>query len=348
MNKNKNINKNVNRKPKLKVKKSKKSKKKISIKTIVMFLVFELIFSACTFPFMILYGPFDVAKSTYVGAAMTSTSYQFMARWFMSDAKIAEIQGQNSVEDNGEKTDLDQINIPKVKDDTIEIQTIEGNSKYSGYYMIVKDPTRVKIGVTSKIGVEGETTSQIAEENGAIAAINGGGFVDQSSTQAWTGNGGVPTGIVMTGGKVKNDDTGGKEVSCLGITKEGKMMVGNYTLDELVKQGVQEAVSFYPALIISGKKLTINGDGGFGIRPKTAIGQKKDGSIILMVIDGNDLGSLGATVKEVQDIMYQLGAYNAINLDGGKSTTMYYDGDIINKPSNSMGERTIATAIIVK
>ena len=95
----------------------------------------------------------------------------------------------------------------------------------------------------------------------------------------------------MTGGKVKNDDTGGKEVSCLGITKEGKMMVGNYTLKSVVKQGVQEAVSFYPALIISGKKLTINGDGGFGIRPKTAIGQKRDGSIIRMVIDGNDLGS---------------------------------------------------------
>lgn len=341
-------NKNINRKNKLKTKKGKKKVRRFSTKTLVIFFAFELFFSACTFPFMILYGPFENAKSTYVGAAMTSMSHQFLVKWFMSDEKIAEIQGQNSVETNGEKTDLSQIEIPKVKDDTIEIHTIEGNSKYNGYYMIVKDPTRVKIGVTSKPGVEGETTSQIAEENGAIGAINGGGFVDQSSTQAWTGNGGLPTGVVMTGGQVVHDDLEGKETTCLGITKEGKMMVGDYTVNELKEQGVQEAVSFTPALIIGGKMLTINGDGGFGIAPKTAIGQRKDGAIILMVIDGREIGSLGATVKEVQEIMYQLGAVNAINLDGGKSTTMYYDGDIINKPSNSMGERTIATAIIVK
>ncbi|WP_297423582.1 phosphodiester glycosidase family protein [Clostridium sp.] len=347
MNTNKN-NKNIKPKSKVKIKKGKKNRKKINFKTLIIFFAFEMLFTACTFPFMILYGPFESAKSTYVGAAMTSGSHQFLVKWFMSDAKIAEIQGQNSVETNGEKTDLSQINIPKIKDDTIEIHTIEGNSKYNGYYMVIKDPTRVKIGVTSKLGVEGETTSQIAEENGAIAAINGGGFVDQSSTQAWTGNGGLPTGVVMTGGKVVNDDLNGKATTCLGITKEGKMMVGDYTVNELKEQGVQEAVSFTPALIIGGKKLTINGDGGFGIAPKTAIGQRQDGAIILMVIDGREIGSFGATVKEVQEIMYQLGAINAINLDGGKSTTMYYDGDIINKPSNSMGERTIATAIIVK
>ena len=341
-------NRNINRKIKIKSKKGKKNRKKISIKTLIIFLVFEMFFTACTLPFMILYGPFENAKSTYVGAAMTSMTHQYLVKWFMSDAKIAEIQGQNSVETNGEKTDLSQIEIPKVKDDTIEIKTIEGNSKYNGYYMVIKDPTRVKIGVTSKMGVEGETTSQIAEENGAVAAINGGGFIDQSSTQSWTGNGGVPTGIVMTGGVVKSDDTNGKAVTSLGITKEGKMMVGDYTVDEFKEEGVQEAVSFNPALIIGGKMLSINGDGGYGIAPKTAIGQRRDGAIILLVIDGRDIGSLGATVKEVQEIMYKLGAVNAINLDGGKSTTMYYEGDIINKPSNSMGERTIATAVIVK
>lgn len=339
-------NKNINKKSK--AKKSKKKVRKISPKALAIFFAFELFFTGCTFPFLLLYGPFENAKSTYVGSAMTSGSHQFLVTWFLSDAKIAEITGQNSVDTNGEKTDLSQINIPKVKDDTIEVQTIEGNSKYNGYYMVVKDPTRVKIGVTSKLNVEGETTSQIAEENGAIAAINGGGFVDQSSSQQWTGNGGLPTGVVMSDGKVIHDDLNGKETTCFGITKDGKMMVGDYTVNELKEQGVQEAVSFYPALIIDGKMLSINGDGGFGVAPKTAIGQRKDGAIILLVIDGRELGSIGATVKEVQEIMYKLGAYNAINLDGGKSTTMYYDGEIINKPSNSMGERSIATAVIVK
>lgn len=338
---------NINPQNRKKVKKAKKKSRKISFKTILAFLAFEFIFTACTFPFILLYGPFETAKSTYVGAAMTSASHQYLAKWFLSDEKIAKIQGQNTVETNNETTDVSQIVIPKIKDETIEKKRID-TSKYNGYYMVIKDPTRVKIGYTSKLKVEGETTSQIAERNGAVAAINGGGFVDQSSSAEWTGNGGLPTGVIMNEGKVVYDDLGGGKTTSLGITKDGVMVVGNYSVADLKEKGVQEAVSFYPALIISGNKTQISGDGGFGIAPKTAIGQRKDGAIILLVIDGRDITSLGATVKEVQEIMYQLGALNAINLDGGKSTTMYYDGDIINKPSNSMGERTIATAIIVK
>ena len=186
----------------------------------MLFFIFELLFTACTFPFILLYGPFETAKSTYVGAAMTSVSHQYLAKWFLSDAKIAEIMGQNSVETTDETTDTSQIEIPKVKDDTIEINQIEGNSKYNGYYLVIKDPTRVKVGYTSKLKVEGETTSQIAENNGAIAAINGGGFVDQSSSAQWTGNGGLPTGVIMSEGKVIFDDLDGKQTNSLGITKE--------------------------------------------------------------------------------------------------------------------------------
>jgi len=341
-------NQNINETTKSKLKKIKKKSKIFSTRTIIMFLAFEIFFTACTFPFILLYGPFETAKSTYVGAAMTSASHQFLVTMFLSDEKIAEIMGKNTVEATDETTNIAQINIPKIKDETIEIKTIEGNSKYNGYYMVIKDPTRVKVGVTSKLKVEGETTSTIAENNGAIAAINGGGFVDQSSSASWTGNGGLPTGVIMSGGEVKFDDLGGTKTNSLGITKDGVMIVGNYSVDELKGLGVQEAVSFKPPLIINGKMTQSIGDGGFGIAPKTAIGQRKDGAIILLVIDGRSLSSPGATVTEVQEIMYQLGALNAINLDGGKSTTMYYDGDIINKPSNSMGERSIATAIIVK
>ena len=343
-----NTNKNINKKPKSKLKKVKKKAKRFSTLTVVSFFIFEILFTLCTFPFILLYGPFEKAKSTYVGAAMTTASHQYLATMFLSDAKIAEIMGQNTVEVTDETTNASQIDIPKIKDDTIEQYLIDGNSKYNGYYLVIKDPTRVKVGYTSKLKVEGETTSQIAENNDAIAAINGGGFVDQSSSAEWTGNGGLPTGIIMSEGKVIYDDLGGKQTNSLGITKDGVMIVGDYSIDELKDQGVQEAVSFYPALIINGRMTQISGDGGFGIAPKTAIGQRKDGAIILLVIDGRELGSLGATVKEVQEIMYKLGAVNAMNLDGGKSTTMYYDGEIINTPSNSMGERTIPTAVIVK
>lgn len=337
--KNANVNKKVRRK--------RKKKKKSSFKVFITFLIFEALFTACTFPFLLLYGPFDTAKSTYVGAAMTSKSHQFLATLFMSEEKINNILGNNSVDESSdETTDLNAINVPKIKDNTIELYKLDDNSKYTGYYLVIKDPTRVKIGVTSKLKVEGETTSEIAQNNDAIAAINGGGFTD---TQ-WTGTGGLPIGVIMTDGEVKYSDLSeAGKTDLFAITKDGKMVVGKYSLNDLKKIKASEALSFKPTLIINGKNTPMKGDGGWGVAPRTAIGQRKeDGAIIMLVIDGRGIGSTGATIKEVQEIMQKLKCYNAINLDGGKSATMYYDGDLVNEPSYSMGERLIPSAVIVK
>lgn len=348
MNTNKNS-RNINQKSRLKSKKGKKKVKRFSTLALVSFFVFEFLFTACTFPFMLLYGPFENAKSTYVGAAMTSLSHQYLATWFLSDEKIAEILGQNLAGTTDETTNTSQIEIPKVKDETIESYELAENPKYKGYYLVIKDPTRVKIGYTSKLKVEGETTSQIAENNDAIAAVNGGGFTDKSSNALWTGNGGFPTGLIMSEGKIVfNEIPKNGEADLLAITKEGVMLAGKYSVEKLQELGVQEALSFGPSLVINGRMTPMSGDGGWGIAPRTVIGQRKDGAIILLVIDGRGTSSLGATLREVQEVIYKLGAVNAMNLDGGKSTTMYYDGDIINTPSNSMGERSIPTAVIVK
>ncbi|KHD15654.1 phosphodiester glycosidase family protein [Clostridium butyricum] len=342
-------NKNMKRRPKPKPKKGKRKNKKVSGKTLIMFLLFEFIFTACTFPFLLLYGPFNNAKSTYVGAAMTSMTHQYLATWFLSEEKINKILGNNSTEATDETTNASEINIPKVKDDTIEFYELADNPKFTGYYLVVKDPTRVKVGRTTKLNEEGQTTSQIAENYNAVAAVNGGAFVDQSSTSQWTGNGGIPSGIVMSGGEVVHNDLGeGNKTELLAIDKQGVMIVGKYSIDDLKERKIQEALSFGPTLVVNGKMTPMSGDGGWGIAPRTAIGQRQDGAIILLVIDGRGVGSLGATLKETQEIMYQLGAVNAMNLDGGKSTTLYYDGEVRNTPSNSMGERAIPTAIIVK
>ncbi len=341
--------KNVNRKGKKKIKKVKKKKRGIFL-TIVSFLIFEAVFTACTFPFILLYGPFEEAKKVWVGAAMTSMSHQWLATAFISDEKIAEIQGTTNNTQIDEVTNVSDIQIPTVKDDTIEAHKFKSdNGKYEGYYLIVKDPTRVKVGVSSKLKIEGETTSQIAENNNAIAAINGGAFTDSSSSAQWTGNGGLPSGLIMTGGEIVHSDIGGDtgKTDLLAFTKEGKMIVGNYNIKQLRELGAQEALSFTPVLISNGKKLPIGVE--WGIAPRTAIGQIQDGAVSLLDIDGRSIvGSKGASLTELQEVMYKLGAYNAINLDGGKSTTMYYDGEIINNPSNSMGERPIPSAIIVK
>lgn len=319
--------------------------KKILSSTI-LFLLFEFIFTACTFPFLLLYGPFENAKRAYVGSAMKTMSHQYLAKWFLSDEQINNIIGKESSETDSETTNINDIKISKNKDDTIELYDITDNPKFKGYYLLINDPTRVKIGTSSKLGTEGETTSEIAENNDAVAAINGGAFVDKTSVN-WTGTGAYPDGLVISNGQTvysslnKDDNT-----DLFGITKEGILIVGKYSENELKELGVQEALSFGPALVINGKKTDITVDGG--IAPRTVIGQKKDGTIILMVIDGRNLASLGATYEEIQEVIYKLGATNAINLDGGKSTTMYYNNEIINHVSNSMGERPIPTAVIVK
>ena len=113
--------------------------------------------------------------------------------------------------------------------------------------------------------------------------------------------------------------------------------------------GVTEGLTFGPPLIMNGKKVIRSGDGGWGISPRSAIGQKKDGTMMFLVIDGRQPGySIGATLVDVQNIMYEKGAYIAANLDGGSRTTLYYNGNVVNKPADLLGERMIPTAFIVK
>lgn len=345
---NKKVEKHIKRrKNNTKKNKNKKVNKK-SFKNIALLGLFELIFTVMTFPFILLYGPFDNAKKAYVGAAMGTMNHQYLATFFLSDEKIKEIIGGEE-QTYDENTDVSSIQVPTSKDESIDVYEITDNPKFNGYYMVIKDPTRIKIGVTSKLEREGETTSQIAENNNAIAAINGGAFVDKTTVD-WTGTGANPDGIVISDGKLiwNTVSEGVSEVTktSFGITKKGVLVVGQYSYEELKAMDVQEALSFGPALIINGKIQKLVNDGGTA--PRTAIGQRADGAIILLVIDGRKLGSIGATYEELQEVLHKLGAVNALNLDGGRSTTMYYDGEVINTPSNSMGERTLPTAILVK
>ena len=199
------------------------------------------------------------------------------------------------------------------------------------------------------LGKEGELTSEIARNNNAIAAVNGGGFSDAAPGSLWTGTGANPEGIIMSGGKIvfNNIKSEDEKTEVIALTKSGKLLVGKHTINEMKKVGVTEAVSFGPAIIVNGKKAINSGDGGWGIAPRTAIAQRSDGAIILMVIDGRQINSIGATLREVQDELYKFGAYNATNLDGGSSTTLFYDDEVINNPCDSLGERSIPSIIYV-
>ena len=334
-----------------KTKKIEKSKG-ISSTLVLLFIVFELIFTAVTCPFMVYYGPFKNVKTTVVGAAMTTLTLQWLATSFLSDEKIKQIMSEQKV-DAIVQNNLDDVNsevkVENKNDNNIERYDVSGN-KYKGYILIINDPTRIKVGYSSKIGEEGQLTSDIAKDNNAIAAINGGGFTDEAAGSKWTGTGANPAGVIMSNGNIVyngiNNENEKRQV--VALTKSGKLLVGSHSIKEMKDIGVNEAVSFGPAMIVNGQKTITKGNGGWGIAPRTAIAQRKDGAIILLVIDGRKVNSLGATLREVQDLLYNYGAYNATNLDGGSSSTMFYNDEIINNPCDSLGERSVPSIIYVE
>lgn len=332
-------------------------KKRFKLGSVFLYTLFTLVFTVVSAPFILLYGPFENAKKTFVGTAIESMHYQWLATMFLSQDKIDEILGNNVIEEESieenEEQDSSFIEIPKRKDNTIELQEIsDENEKFKGYVLIIKDPTRVKIGVSSKLGQEGETVSQIAERYDAVAAINGGYFTDEVGTEKWTSNGGIPIGFLMSEGTIKQNVDPNDRQSILAITKEGRLLVGETTTAELLgnkendKDVVVEAMTYEVTLIKNGKLCNVRNE---GTAPRTLIGQKEDGSIVMVVLDSVMPGNrICATLSEAQKLMSDLGCYNAVNLDGGKSTTMYLNGEVINTPSYVLGERQISAGFIVK
>ena len=342
----------MNQQVKKSSKKILKKKKKFSFKLLAGFIIFQIFFTAITAPFVLIYGPFENAKKTFLGTAMDSMHYQWLATAFMSEEDINKLLGRNqelTSIDNVSEEDL--IDLPKVKDDSIKFYTFNGTdgAKFNGYVLEVADPTRVKVGVSSKLYTVGEKTSEIAENYGAVAAINGGAFTDESNGEAWTQNGGMPSGLIMSEGKEIHNDIKdlNKKFATAIITKKGLLKAGNYSVNEIRKmKDVSEALTFGPVLIAGGAKISSLAE--TGTSPKTMLGQMKDGTMVLVVLDSNTETRLCANIREAQNVMFNLGCVTAINLDGGKSTTMYYDGDVVNNPSNPTGERTIASGFIVK
>ncbi|MFB9327495.1 phosphodiester glycosidase family protein [Paenibacillus aurantiacus] len=226
----------------------------------------------------------------------------------------------------------------------VEIEEISGTG-YKGHVMIVNDPTKIRLGVPAKQG-RGERVRSMVERTGAIAGVNAGGFADPN----WQGNGFQPIGVVISHGEVFYSDLGKKKTTqIVGLDYNGKMIAGRYSLEEMKALNVREAVSFQPRLIVNGKGLIKNAKDGWGIAPRTAMGQREDGAIIFVVIDGRQPGhSIGANLYDVQNIMLEHGAVIAANLDGGSSTVLVKDDKVLNRPSTKSEEgRYLPTAFLV-
>lgn len=253
-------------------------------------------------------------------------------------------QMQEFVEDNSkEKQQSGLIKTPQRRirsmDELIKVEDISG-TLWKGKRMYVYDPKSIRLMTPAKSG-EGEKITSMVQRTGAVAGVNAGGFNDPEGL----GNGFAALGAVISGGDViYTDQDGTVPQHIVGFLKDGTLIIGKYTINELLDMGISEAASFYPRVIANGKPLAINDNSR---APRTAVGQKADGTVIFIVIDGRQTHSVGATLKEVQDLFMEDGVINAGFLDGGASSEMVVNGELITKPSSRYGERRLPSAFLV-
>lgn len=292
-------------------------------------------------------GPSPLASDLFVVTMMETSALKFVPAIFFSDEEIDAIIARNSTVETFEVTDESLIEIPTAEEiaadperEPLEIIDISA-STYKGKLMIVRDPSRIVLGVPPVLGAEGEGVqiSQMVESEGGIAGINAGGFIDE----AGMGNGGEPLGIVIKDGKLLYN--GGSSV-VIGFDTDNKLIVGYMSAQDALDKKIRDACSFGPVFIVNGKRAESIGSGG-GLNPRTCIGQTADGSVLLLTIDGRQATSIGATYEDCINILEEYGAVNAANLDGGSSTVMYYNGEVINVSASVYGPRKLPTAFVV-
>lgn len=312
------------------------------IRKVFIFTSFQVVFCTILAVILVFYGPFQNIRDTFVTSAMATMNHQYLAKLFLSDKQINNILEKSRKGIITASENQNEIVINNNKSNNVQLINIKTN-KFRGYLLSIDDPGRVGVGSSDDLGQSGMTLSQIIKKYNAIGGINAGGFSDATGA----GTGGVPSGIIIEDHKIKFKDNSTK-YGIIGFNDKNVLVIGSYKLEEIKNMGIRDAAYFGPALIINGQPMIVKGDGGKGIQPRTAIGQKRDGTVLLLVIDGRQKDSIGATLKDAQAILLNYGAFNAANLDGGSSATMCYDGKDVNKPSDILGERAIPSAFIIK
>lgn len=336
----------------------KKSKK-------IIIIITSIVIVCISSGLFLLYGPYDGFRDFWITSAMTTMNHQYLATIFYSDETINKVLEKNEVIEPEGTTDTSLIDIydntikTTVYKDEYDKQVLEHEEgaiykyfkvdgySFDAYMAVIYDPSKISVVHTKYMGTTGQYLVDMAKENDAIVAINGGGFVDINGES----NGGEPRGIIIEDGKIiqssRNRDKAG---GVIGFTNDNKLFLGDVPAEEAVAAGVRDAVEFGPFLVVNGESSFIKGNGGYGIHPRTAIGQRKDGIVLFLVVDGRRVDSIGAGMKDLSEIMLKYGAYNAANLDGGNSSVLVINNKIMNRPINWFDQeqtRPIATAFIV-
>lgn len=297
-------------------------------------------------------------RITMAGSILTSQHPQYAKYTFLPQKELDKLQDRinhpkwsNSDEHIYKKIAGKRLEEFKNQPLEINVETIKSNKDsrflFEGKLVTISNPFNVKL--VSHQGTQGanrgEKISVMAKRNHALVAVNASGFADETGR----GGGNVATGIVIENGKAIDTNMDSNTPTIItGLTKFGQMITGNYSTQQLLDKQVVSAAGFMPQLIVNGEKMITEGDGGWGSAPRSIMAQKEDGTIMFLVIDGRQTHSIGATLKECQDILYKKGAINAMAMDGGSSATLYLGGRVINTPSTlSHEDRYLPNAWVV-
>lgn len=300
-------------------------------------------------------GPSPSLTNLFVRTMEETRRFDFMANIFLTEDEVSQIRMKQeaaplkefdssliaiaSADSSGDGSS--NTSYPEDEDgDGIIFEEIS-QSGYTGYLITVLDPKRIILGVPDSYGGTGLTLEEMVQKYDALGGINAGGFQDDGGS----GLGGVPEGLTLVDGKSVGKSS--SESIFVGFDEAGVMYVGYYDDWSANRDGIKNGVSFGPILIMNGE--AVNPDSlPSGVNPRTAIGQRSDGAVLMLVIDGRQVHSMGATYADCLNIMLDHGAVNAINMDGGSSTSMYYNGAYVNRNSSKYGARPLPSAFLFK
>ena len=212
---------------------------------------------------------------------------------------------------------------------------------FQGTMIVVLDPSRVFLGGPGFFGGNGMILEDLVARYDALGGINAGGFIDEDGA----GSGGFPEGLTVLEGEAYLWADSGASAA---FDNNNVLHVGFFKKEEVAELGIRDCASFGPQLIVDGQPEY----GSYmesGINPRTAIGQRADGAVLMLCIDGRQLRSIGASFADIRDVMLDFGAVNACSLDGGSSTVMYYNGEYLNWPSSASGtSRYLPNAFLIR
>lgn len=289
---------------------------------------------------LIFKGPSPTAQERLTMSLIEASATKWIPALFIGEERVAEITSAESGSSlTDDVTDTSQVIIQKDSaistssnewdnyPDGIRIESYAGDT-YNAHIMIVRDPSQVYMGISTEsfsTSIPGKRLNAVMEEENVLAGVNAGAFNDDGTASSTVGS--CPLGLVMSGGKCVW--TSGKQPGLegfAGFTNDDVLVVSttNLTKAQAEEMDIRDGCCFGPVLIMNGE---VNMDAynmNSGFNPRTAIGQRADGAVIFVCVDGRQAGSIGGTYADVIDIMVEYGAVNACNMDGGSSSIMYY------------------------